>query len=158
MAFHQGRFTTQIEGDYVVFLIGMRINSLLAVHKWGLVARAMGRMLPELYSQPELGLLHHESFLSWRTILSVQYWRSFDQLHAYAHARDHAHLPAWAEFNRRVAKSGATGIFHETYLVRAGQYEAVYVDMPRFGLAKAGQHVPVTGRLNSARQRLKMEE
>ncbi len=32
---------------------------------------------------------------------------------------------------------GDVGIWHETYLVPAGQYEAVYSGMPLFGLAKA---------------------
>ena len=95
-----GRFTAQIEGDFVVFLIGMRINRLLLVHKWMPVTAAMPRMIKELVRQPELGLLHAQLFLSGRTLLTVQYWRSFEQLHAYAHARDKQHLPAWAEFNR----------------------------------------------------------
>ena len=157
MAIQTGRYTAQIEGDFVVFLIGMRINSLWAVHKWMPVTQTMPRMLKELYRQPELGFLRHEIFLGWRTLMTVQYWRTFDQLHAYAHARNHEHLPAWAEFNRRVVKSGAVGVFHETYLVKAGQYEAIYSDMPRFGLAGAAQHVPAIGRLNTARERLQSD-
>ena len=31
---HPGRFTTRIEGPFVVFLIGFRINRLLAINKW----------------------------------------------------------------------------------------------------------------------------
>jgi Domain of unknown function (DUF4188)/Acetyltransferase (GNAT) family len=37
-----GRFTAQMDGPFVVFLIGMRVNRLLAVHQWLPVARAMG--------------------------------------------------------------------------------------------------------------------
>ncbi len=84
----------------------------------------------------------------------VQYWRSFDHLHAYAHAKDLQHLPAWAEFNRKVSGNGAVGIFHESYLVRAGQFECVYAGMPGMGLAKAGEMVPAIGRMNDARSRL----
>ncbi|MGO4212236.1 DUF4188 domain-containing protein [Terriglobus sp. 2YAB30_2] len=157
MSVQTGRYTAQLEGDFVVFLIGMRINSLLAIHKWMPVTKTMPRMLKELYHQPELGFLRHEIFLGRRTLMTVQYWRTFDQLHAYAHARNHEHLPAWAEFNRRVVKSGVVGVFHETYLVKAGQYEAIYSDMPRFGLASAGQHVPAIGRLNTARERLQQD-
>ena len=40
---------------------------------------------------------------------------------------------------------GDVGIFHETYLVPEGQYECVYNNMPTYGLAKAGAHVPATG-------------
>lgn len=152
---HNGRFAAEIEGDFVVFLIGMRINQLWAVHKWMPVSRAMPRMLSELFRQPKLGLLEARSYLSGRTVMVAQYWRSFDHLHAYAHARDKAHLPAWAEFNRLVGGNGAVGIFHETYLVPARSYEAIYVNMPRIGLAKAGQIVSATGARESARDRLK---
>ena len=151
---HKGRYTAQIEGDFVVFLIGMRFNRIFLIHKWLPVVRAMPRMLKELFQHPELGMLEARTFLSGRTLMVVQYWRSFEHLHAYAHARDKTHLPAWAEFNRRVGGNGAVGIFHESYLVSAGGYECVYANMPRFGLAKAGEMVPAVGRLQSAKSRL----
>jgi hypothetical protein len=151
---HNGRFTVKIEGDFVVFLIGMRINHLFLVNKWLPVSLAMPRMLKELFAHKEIGLLHAQSFLGWRTVMVVQYWRSFEQLHAYAHARDLAHLPAWAEFNRKVGGNGSVGIFHETYLVRSGAYEAVYANMPVFGLENAGEMMPAIGRMQSARSRM----
>ena len=49
------------------------------------------------------------------------------------------------------------GIFHETYLVQEGQYECLYNNMPRFGLAEAGAHVPATGRRETASRRLGRE-
>ena len=150
-----GRFAGKIDGDFVVFLIGMRINNLGAVHKWLPVARAMPRMLTELRKQPELGLLHASYYKGPRTAMTVQYWRSFEQLHAYAHAKDKDHLPAWTEFNRWVGATGVVGVFHETYLVSEGKYEAVYVNMPRFGLALAGEVVPAVGRMQSAKERIK---
>jgi hypothetical protein len=153
-AINAGRFAAQIEGDFVVFLIGMRVNRLLLVHKWWPVAMAMPRMLKELMQNKQLGLLHVQTFVSGRTLMTVQYWRSFEQLHAYAHARDKQHLPAWAEFNRRVGGNGSVGVFHETYSVRAGEYEAVYVNTPRYGLARAGEMVPAVGRLQSAMTRM----
>jgi hypothetical protein len=73
------KLTAQIDGDFVVFLIGMRINRLWMLHKWLPVVMAMGRMLPELYRQPQLGLLHHEMWFG-RTLILVQYWRSMNQL------------------------------------------------------------------------------
>jgi hypothetical protein len=155
---HRGRFTAEIDGDFVVFLIGMRINHLLLVHKWLPVARAMPRMLRELGQHPELGLLHAQFFVSGRTAMTVQYWRSFEQLHAYAHARDAQHLPAWAAFNRAVGDNDSVGIFHETYLVRAGQYESIYANMPPFGLGRAGVLSPAIGRKNSAATRLQKSE
>jgi hypothetical protein len=153
-AVHAGRFTAQMEGDFVVFLIGMRVNRLLLVHKWLPVAMAMPRMLKELMQNRQLGLLHVQTFVSGRTLMTVQYWRSFEQLHAYAHARDKQHLPAWTEFNRRVGGNGSVGIFHETYSVHAGQFECVYANMLRVGLAQAGEMVPAVGRLQSAMSRM----
>jgi hypothetical protein len=156
-AIHSGRFTAQIEGDFVVFLIGMRVNRLLLVHKWLPVATAMPPMIKELMRQPELGLLHAQLFFSGRTLLTVQYWRSFEQLHAYAHARDKKHLPSWADFNRKVGGNGSVGVFHETYEVKAGHYECVYVNTPRMGLARAGEMLPAVGRLESAMSRMGKE-
>jgi hypothetical protein len=49
---------------------------------------------------------------------------------------------------------GDVGIWHETYMVHAGEYEAIYSGMPRFGLATAGNILPAAGRRESARGRL----
>lgn len=149
-----GRFTAQSDEPFVVFLIGFRVNRWLAVRSWTRVASAMGPMIAELKRQPELGLLHVQPFVYWRGVGMVQYWRSFEQLHAYAHARDSAHLPAWAEFNRRIGGNGVVGIWHETYTVAPGHYETIYANMPRFGLGSAGRHEPVTGRTEGARARI----
>ena len=45
-------------------------------------------------------------------------------------------------FNHAVGASGDVGIWHETYKVHAGEYECVYVNMPRSRLAAAGVHAP----------------
>ncbi len=149
-----GRFTAKFDGSFVVFMIGMRINRLLQFSKWIPVAKAMPPMIAELKRHPEMGLLHVEQMFYWRGVVTVQYWRSFDLLHAYAHRRESNHLPAWAEFNRRIGGNGSVGIWHETYLVERGNYECIYVNMPRFGFGAATDHVPVSGRLESARQRV----
>lgn len=149
-----GRYTAQTDDPFVVFLIGMRINKLLAVRKWLPVANEMGPMIAELMRHPEKGMMHSEYFLGWRSIMLVQYWRSFDHLEAFARNADDPHLPAWQRFNKAVGKDGTVGIYHETYLVKAGQYEAVYGNMPLFGLAAATQHIPAVGKRETARRRL----
>jgi len=149
-----GRYTAQNDEPFVVFLIGFRVNRWLALRKWTRVAAAMPPMIAELRRNPALGLLHAQYFVYWRGVGVIQYWRSFEQLHAYAHARDAAHLPAWAEFNRRIGGNGVVGIWHETYTVSPGQYESIYANMPRFGLGQAVPHVPVTGPTDSARARI----
>ncbi|SRR6266567_2225623 len=149
-----GRYTAQSAEPFVVFLIGMRVNRLFALRSWTRVAAAMPPMIEELRRNPALGLLHAQYFMYWRGVGVVQYWRSFEHLHAYAHARDAAHLPAWAEFNRRIGGNGSVGIWHETYVVPQGNFECVYVNMPRFGLAGGVQHMPVAGSTESARSRI----
>jgi hypothetical protein len=84
----------------------------------------------------------------------VQYWRSFEHLERFARDPASLHLPAWRCFNRAVKGSGDVGIWHETYLVRAGEYETIYGGMPRVGLAAAGGHVPIAHRGNSAAERV----
>ena len=148
--------TARPEEDFVVFLIGMRINRPLLVHKWLPVASAMPRMLTELYRQPALGLLSHEMWFS-RTILLVQYWRSLEHLISYSKSKSAEHLPAWLKFNRAVATEGSVGIWHETYQASRGSYENVYVNMPSFGLGKVGPLVEATGSLKSATDRIGSE-
>lgn len=122
--------------DVVVFLIGMRVNRLRRIRSWWPVFAGMPRMLAEL-RDADLGLLDARTYWSGRTFLVVQYWRTLEQLGAYARSTELSHARAWAEFNRRAARDGDVGIFHETYLVPAGQAENVYGNMPPFGLAKA---------------------
>lgn len=147
------RLTATVEGDFVVFLIGMRINQPLKLHKWLPVAGAMPRMIKELRQQPELGLLHAEMWFS-STIILVQYWRSMEQLLAYAKDRQAQHLPAWQAFNKAVDTDGSVGIWHETYAASAGSYENVYVNMPAFGLGRAGALQAAAGGRQSAAGRL----
>jgi hypothetical protein len=103
---HPGRFTTRIEGPFVVFLIGFRINRLFAFNKWLPTARAMGPLLQELFANPSLGLLGADSSIYWRGIMVTQYWRSFDHLVNYAQSRDATHLPAWKAFNQSIGSDG----------------------------------------------------
>jgi hypothetical protein len=147
------RLAATVEGEFVVFLIGMRINNPLLFHKWVPVAAAMPRMLKELFRKPELGFLHGEIWFS-RTILVLQYWRSMEQLLAYARNREAEHLPAWQAFNKAVGTSGSVGIWHETYAASPGSYENIYVNMPDFGLGKAGTLIPAMGGMHSAAGRL----
>jgi len=147
------RLTANLDGEFVVFLIGMRINKPLQAHKWLPVVRAMPRMIKELYRQPELGFIHAEMWFA-RTTIMVQYWRSMEQLLAYAKNKNAEHLPAWQAFNRSVGTDGSVGIWHETYAASAGTYENVYLNMPAFGLGKAGTLQPAVGGRQSASGRL----
>lgn len=153
---HPGRFTAEIDGEFVVFLIGMRFNRLWKVHRWLPVFRAMPRMLRELSMHPDLGLLGYRIAFGGRTITVVQYWRSYEQLEAFAKDRDATHLPAWRAYNAAIGKSGDVGVYHETYRIEAGAFECLYANMPAFGLAAArdGRHVPVGRHAETSRERI----
>ena len=63
----------------------------------------------------------------------------------------------WLEFNRRMRDCrGDVGIWHETYLVRAGEYEAIASGMPPQGLFAIGDLLPATGHRSSAANRLRV--
>lgn len=148
------RMSAEIEGEFALLLIGVRINRVWKPRSWWPVVTAMPRMLAELAAQPELGLLHARTHAGFPNVLVVQYWRSHAQLQAYAQARDHAHLPAWTAFNRSVGTSGDVGIWHETFIVAPGRSESIYVDMPAYGMGRAGTLLPATGTRVSAQRRL----
>ncbi|MGO8895140.1 MAG: DUF4188 domain-containing protein [Streptosporangiaceae bacterium] len=146
------RMTAEIDGDFVVFLIGARPDKFHLVRSIMDLGgrRGMKHMLDYLVAHPEKGLLGYQMGLP--TI--VQYWRSFDHLEAFANDTSDPHAAAWRNYWKRVGTSGRTGIWHETYLVRAGEYEAVYGNMPPFGLGKAGRLIPLA-EAKTARERFR---
>lgn len=151
-----GRFSAQIDESFVVFLIGMRVNNIWAVNKWLPTAQAMSPMLNTLHRHPEKGFLGQESFFRLLpiSIVLITYWKSFEHLEHFARSADDPHLESWRAFNRSIGSDGSVGIWHETYLVPAGQSESIYANMPVFGLAAATRHVPSVGKKETARRRL----
>ena len=151
------RTTADARGDVVVLLIGMRINRFRAVHLWLPVMLGMFRMLRELAKDPARGLLSRVLLsASPRTYYVVQYWESKEKLYAYATAPDAFHHTAWAAINRKERSGklrGQVGIWHEAYIVPEGSYEAVYGDMPAFGLAAAHGQIPLEKRGRYAKDR-----
>jgi Domain of unknown function (DUF4188) len=151
-----GRFSAEIDESFVVFLIGMRVNNIWAVHKWVPTAQAMGPMLNTLHRYPEKGFLGQETFfrISPIEVVLITYWKSFEHLEYFARNADDPHLEPWRAFNKSIGNDGSVGIWHETYLVGAGQSESIYVNMPVFGLAAATHHVQSVGKKETARRRL----
>jgi hypothetical protein len=58
-----GRFTASIEGPFVIFIIGMRVNRFFAFRKWWPVASAMNPMIQSLDRDPQKGFLAAETFV-----------------------------------------------------------------------------------------------
>lgn len=73
----------QIDGDIVVFLIRLRVNSCWKVHKWLPLVKAKPRLLKGLDELPAEETGYLGSIQSTGTTM-IQYWRSFDHLEAYA--------------------------------------------------------------------------
>ncbi|HEY0644658.1 MAG TPA: DUF4188 domain-containing protein, partial [Nocardioides sp.] len=94
--------------DVVVFVIGMRINRLRKVRSWWPTFTGMPKMLREL-EKTDRGLLGVHSFFGGRTLLTVQYWRSAEELGAYARDMSMSHAPAWGAFNKQAAGTGDVG-------------------------------------------------
>ena len=84
----------------------------------------------------------------------MHYWRDFESFDAFAHDANLPHLEPWRRFMRTVRDSGDVGIWHETYRVRANEYETIYGNMPLFGLAAASCRVPVGAKGETASARI----
>jgi len=139
-----GRMSADMQGDFVVFLIGMRFNRPWHVVKGLYAFTAMPRMLAYLRRHPEAGMLHAMLTIGPSGPTVIQYWRSVEQLEAFARDARAPHHPAWKTWNRLGGyKKPHIGIWHESYQVKADNYECLYGNMPRFGLAVAAEHVPV---------------
>jgi hypothetical protein len=147
----RGRQQAHPDKPFALFLIGMRINSLPAVHRWQPVMAAMTRMQAELARKPDAGLLWQKNFFSGRITLLLQYWQSGEKLFAFALDRDGTHFPAWSEFNRKATDNHAVGIWHETYMLKPEDCENIYRDMPAFGLGGAIGVKPATTRMGGLR-------
>ena len=148
------RVCAEIDGPFVLFLIGARINRWWKPWIYFPFLATMPKMLGELAANPDLGLLHVEQQFGLGNVTLVQYWRSFEQLEAYARDKQRQHQPVWAWFNKRFGSNGDIGIWHETYLIQPGAYESVYNNMPPYGLGAAGTLVDAVGARQEARQRM----
>jgi hypothetical protein len=120
----------------------MRVNCLVAVRKWLPTAQAMTTMLRTLHTYPDKGFLGGQTILYWRGIGLLQYWRSFEDVERFARSPAEPHLAAWRRFTKTIGADGTVGFWHETYLSEPGKHEAVYGNMPLFGLAAVARHVP----------------
>ena len=151
---YDGRFCARIDGPFVVFTIGMRINRLWAIRRWPKPAWNTYRMLGHLADDPPVGYLGGELFFYWRGIGMIQYWRDFDALESFARDRERPHLAAWRQLAAQTANDTTFGYWHETYKVAPDNYECIYGSMPRFGLARASTHAPIAASSETARSRL----
>jgi hypothetical protein len=136
---NKGRMTVKCEGDFVLFLIGIRFNKLTS--KAADMGKYMDQIEKELSEHPELGCLGSESYVGSNTeastTLLVQYWKSTDHLEKYAQSSTNSHYHPWRVLMSIGKESTEFGFWHETYQVKAGEYECIHVNCPAFHFANA---------------------
>lgn len=158
------RVTHAYDGPLAVFLIGLRVHKPWKRRIVQQAGAAMPRMIAELEANKaaaergvaeSLGYLGSRSTVHFMATTMIQWWRSVDDIYAYANAAGHEHRPAWTEFYR-VAKDdpSAVTIWHETYQLAPHGAESVYSGPKPLGLADLAGVLPVRRRGDTARQRM----
>ena len=146
------RTTHAYDGPLALFLIGVRIHQPWRLGVIGQVLGAMPPMIAELErnkaaaasgEEESLGYLGSRSTVDLTGTTMIQWWRSTEDIYAYASSTDHRHREAWLEFYRR-AKSAprAVTIWHETYAVAPGGAESVYADRTAVRARHRGRRRP----------------
>jgi Domain of unknown function (DUF4188) len=149
-----GRYTAAASDGLVVFAIGMRINRLFAVHRWLRPTINTVRMWRYMQRRRPPGYLNGYVYVYWRGVGMMQYWQDFESLEAFSRDATQPHLAAWRQLASQTTRDQTFGYWHETYRVSPGSHEAIYGSMPRFGLAAAAEHIPISGATESAKGRL----
>ncbi|MBV0925794.1 DUF4188 domain-containing protein [Halomicroarcula limicola] len=134
-----------IDGDFVIYINGMRLNRLRAVHKWLLAGRKIAKMFERLESDPDSGFLGYQpAFMGLRTGAAIQYWRSLEDLRRFARDPEDLHVPAWQWYNDEVDSGGGVGFWAELYVIEDGNYETFFRNVPPIGLGTVADMVPAS--------------
>ncbi len=153
-----GRFSAQSSEPFVVFLIGMRVNQLLALGSWPRVAKCHAahdrRAQARSFAWPAARRVFRLLARCWRHSVLAKL-RATPRLCPRSERRPPSRLGGVQSPH---GGDGSVGIWHETYTVSNGQYETIYANMPRFGLGAAAEHLPSAGRLDTARSRIGEEK
>ena len=127
--------------DVVVFLIGTRCNHPLGLLAPG--AKDMGGFMIQMVKDleehaEEFGFLGMTSWInttdrtSKSELMEVGYFRSVEGLHAFSASK--YHRDAWNWWNKNTKKYPHISIYHETYHVPKGHWEAIYVNSHLSGI------------------------
>lgn len=140
---HRGRMAAEIDGDFVIYINGFRLNNLRAALKYVRAGRKIGKMFERLAEDPDSGFLGYQPALQGlRGGGTIQYWRSLEALQRFAQDPDDMHVPAWKWVNENL-RNGEVGFWAEIYLIEDGNYETFYRDMPPKGLGGLTELVPM---------------
>lgn len=131
IAIMKGRRTARTDEEFVVFIMGMRINRWWMIHCWRPVILAMTGMTHEFVQQPKRGWLGSKAWFE-RAVAIIQHLWPFDAPATYTKAQDRSHVPTLAGFNRKIGNDGTIGICNETYRIAPGWCGNVFANMPAF--------------------------
>ncbi|WP_203229122.1 DUF4188 domain-containing protein [Halobellus captivus] len=138
------RMTAEIDGEYVIYINGMRLNKLRALPKYLRAGLKAGEMFKQLAADPDSGFLGYlPAYMSLRSGAAIQYWRSLEDIKRFAGDPDGTHVPAWQWYNEEVGNCGELGFWAELYVVKDGSFETFYRNMPPTGLGEHGSLVPM---------------
>ncbi len=147
--------TARLPGEFVVVVLGIRLNRWWRLGDWLWARRSMRRLFRDLEADPSWGLLGYQEWSGWRHLTTVQYWTSFEDLVRWSRVPKGEHRTVWTEYTRRLAASGSVGVWHETYVVGPGRYETVYTNVPPTGLGRVAPRETAIRRLGTAAGRRK---
>jgi hypothetical protein len=145
MSTYPKRLAAEMDGEFVVYINGMRLNKLRAIHKYLIAGRKLAAMFDRLEADPDSGFLGYEPAIrGLRSGAAIQYWRSLEDLRAFAQDSDDHHVGAWKWANESIRK-GEIGFWAELYVIGDENYETFYRDVPPIGLGQIADLVPMEG-------------
>ena len=109
--------------------------------------------MKHLAAHPDAGLLSYHNWFG-RTTILLSYWTDTAAVQRFASDPDAPHAAAWRDFTKKIGVSKDVGVWHELYTARPGDFEAVYSNMPVFGMAGAGEHQLVGNGTRTSKQRM----
>jgi hypothetical protein len=139
------RLAAEMDGEFVVYINGMRLNHLRALDKYMIAGRKLAAMFDRLEADPDSGFLGYEPAIrGLGSGAAIQYWRSLEDLQSFAQDPENRHVPARTWVNENVRK-GEIGFWAELYVIDDENYETVYRDVPPIGLGGVAELVPMDG-------------
>jgi len=146
--------TDEPGGNFCMIRIGLIIHRWRAVPWAWRVGRAVKRATADPAARPP-GLLVSERIVMARNHFGyLMYWRSLNELLSWAHASPHTDW--WRDAVDRQRARHDFSIYHETYCMTPGGFEAIYLNLAgeRPGASAFGDLRPPKGPFATSRGRL----
>ena len=152
---YAGQYAAAIDKPVIVTLIGFRINKLWAIHHWLPFFVRFVTLKNYSMRRHKTSVLLSKTWFAWREIMLLQYWSSLDSLEEFAQSNAKPHIKSWRDYNKKIAKHGSFGIWHEMYYIEPDCHESVYNNMPRTSLARATKHHRLSDGFNFSQIKIK---